>query len=295
MERTETAEAGELSVPGALLDGVPRQRLRAGVEAAGGAEPAVVSGAVDPVPVPVPVPVVGAADPVRCAGAVEPVPGVGDVPVRVFPRMWRLLPTPTGTPFTFWYAVLLAVTSYVADNADPSWVDDVLQASSTDVTHLVQAPVLVLLASAAWVAGGLGSPFVAVFLLVLTALERRIGGPRTALVFLAGHVVATLATELPVGFAVLVGELPDSSLHRFDYGISFGVAASLGAVTGLLRPWVRWPVLVLFGGTLLQDLVNMTDPVSNWGHLIALGVGVGMWRWVRRWSTGGVRRTALAV
>ncbi|WP_075732796.1 rhomboid-like protein [Streptomyces acidiscabies] len=263
MERTETAEAGELSVPGALLDGVPRQRPRV-------AEPVVSA------------PVVRA-------------PVVQDVSVRPFPRVWRLLPTPTGTPFTFWYAVLLAVTSYVADNADPDWVDGVLQASSTDVTHLVQAPVLVLVASALWVAGGLGSPFVAVFLLVLTVLERRIGGLRTALVFLAGHVVATLATELPVGLAVLAGRLPDSSLHRFDYGISFGVAASVGAVAGLLRPWVRWPVLVLFGGMLLQDLVNLTDPVSNWGHLIALAVGVGTWRWVRRWSAGGVRRTALAV
>ncbi|MFM9446388.1 rhomboid-like protein [Streptomyces acidiscabies] len=269
MERTETAEAGELSVPGALLDGVPRQRPRA-AEAA------------DPV----------AAAPV--SGAVTAAPAGEDVAVRAFPRVWRLLPTPTGTPFTFWYAVLLAVTSYVADNADPDWVDGVLQASSTDVTHLVRAPVLVLVASALWVAGGLGSPFVAVFLLVLTALERRIGGLRTALVFLAGHVVATLATELPVGLAVLAGHLPDSSLHRFDFGISFGVAASVGAVSGLLRPWLRWPVLVLFGGMLLQDLVNLTDPVSNWGHLIALGVGVGTWRWVRRWSAGGVRRTALA-
>ncbi|WP_416968459.1 rhomboid-like protein [Streptomyces sp. 4F14] len=287
MERTETAGAGELSVPGALLDGVPRQRLRAGTgvgaDAVSGADAA--SGAAE------------VADP--GAGSVEavvPVPVVQEVAVRAFPRVWRLLPTPTGTPFTFWYAVLLAVTSYVADNADPAWVDSVLQASSTDVTHLVQAPVLVLVASALWVAGGLGSPFAAVFLLVLTALERRIGALRTALVFLAGHVVATLATELPVGFAVLVGRLPDTSLHRLDYGISFGVAASLGAVTGLLRPWIRWPVLVLFGGMLLQDLVNLTDPVSNWGHLIALGVGVGTWRWVRRWSaesTEALRRTAL--
>ncbi|MHC5902527.1 rhomboid-like protein [Streptomyces sp. S6] len=252
MERTETAETPGAEAPGALLDGVPRQR---GVAAAA---PAVV--------------------PVLDAPA-------ADTPV---PRVWRLLPTPTGTPFTFWYAVLLVVTSYVADTADPSWVDGVLQASSTDVTHLVHAPALVLVASALWVAGGLGSPFVAVFLLVLTALERRLGGARTAAVFLTGHVVATLSTELPVGLAVLVGHLPETSLHRYDYGISFGVAASVGALCGVLRPWVRWPVLAGFGGLLLQDLANMTDPVSNWGHVIALSVGVGLWRWVRRWNAEGV-------
>jgi len=251
VERTETAETLGAEVPGALLDGVPRQR---GVDAGAG-EAAVRA----------PVPVLETAS----------------VPV---PRVWRLLPTPVGTPFTFWYAVLLVVTSYVVDAADPSWVDEALQASSTDVTHLVHAPVLVLVASALWVAGGLGSPFVAVFLLVLTALERRVGGVRTAVVFLTGHVVATLSTEMPVGLAVLAGQLPESSLHRYDYGISFGVAASVGALCGMLRPSVRWPVLVVFGGMLLQDLVNLTDPVSNWGHLIALGVGVGLWPWVRRWN-----------
>ncbi len=35
-------------------------------------------------------------------------------------RPWRLLPTPTGTPFTFGYAVVLTVTAMVTDDADPS-------------------------------------------------------------------------------------------------------------------------------------------------------------------------------
>jgi hypothetical protein len=141
----------------------------------------------------------------------------------------------------------------------------------------------VLIASALWIAGGITSSYTLIFLLVLTALERRIGGRRTVVVFLLGHVLATLATELPVGLWVLVGELPDSSLHRLDYGISFGVAASLGALTGLLRPWLRWAVLIVFGGILLQDLVAFTDPLSNWGHLMSLAIGIAMWPLVRRW------------
>jgi len=117
-----------------------------------------------------------------------------------------------------------------------------------------------------------------------SALERRLGGVRTAVVFLVGHVLATLATEVPVGLAVLVGHLPDSSLHRLDYGISFGVAASVGAVAGLLRPWLRWPLLAAFGGMLAQDLLAFTDPMTGWGHLIALATGIGTWPWVRRWA-----------
>ncbi|MEU0113399.1 rhomboid-like protein [Streptomyces bobili] len=200
------------------------------------------------------------------------------------PRPWHLLPTPTGTPFTFFYAVALALTSYVTAHADTALVRALHENSSTDVTHLLSAPVPVLAASALWVAGGIASPFVLGFLLVVTALERRIGGVRTAGVFLLGHVLATLATEVPVGLAVLVGHLPDSSLHRLDYGISFGVAASVGALAGLLTPWLRWPLLAVFGGLLLQDLLALTDPLSNWGHLIALAIGGGTWPWVRRWA-----------
>ncbi|MER5431256.1 rhomboid-like protein [Streptomyces sp. NPDC002588] len=187
-------------------------------------------------------------------------------------------------PFTLSYGAVLAVTSYVTAHADPALVHALHQGSSTDVAHLLRTPVLVLLASALWVAGGFASPFTLGFLIVLTALERRVGAARTAVVFLLGHVLATLATEGPVGLAVLAGHLPDSSLHRLDYGISFGVATSVGALAGLLRPWLRWPLLAAFGGMLLQDLIGFTDPMTNWGHLIALATGVAAWPWVRRWS-----------
>ncbi|MFG3059441.1 rhomboid-like protein [Streptomyces sp. NPDC048231] len=198
------------------------------------------------------------------------------------PRPLLLLPTPTGTPFTFGYAAVLLGTSLFAEYADPSLVHSLYQHSSTDVAHLVRAPVPVLMASALWIAGGLTSSYALVFLLVLTALERRTGGMCTAAVFLLGHVLATLATEIPVGLTVLAGGLPDSSLHRLDYGISFGVAASLGALTGLLGPWPRWTVLVVSGAVVLDDLAAFADPLSDWGHLLALAVGIAIRPAVRR-------------
>jgi len=166
------------------------------------------------------------------------------------------------------------------------------QASSTDVAHLVQSPVLVLVASALWIVGGITSPYAIGFLLVLAALERRIGGLRTAGVFLLGHVAATLATEVPVGLSVLAGQLPGSSLHRLDYGISFGVAASVGALAGLVSPWLRRPVLIGFGAVLVGDLIVGTDPMTDWGHLMSLAVGISTWPLVRRWRAArGTTRT----
>ncbi|UDM05184.1 hypothetical protein LGI35_29185 [Streptomyces longhuiensis] len=198
-------------------------------------------------------------------------------------RPWRLLPTPTGAPFTFAYAAVLVGTSLFALFADPGVVASALRGSSTDVAHLAHTPVFVLVASALWIDGGITSPFAVAFLVVLTALERRIGGWCTAGVFVLGHTVATLATEVPVGLSVMAGHLPESSLHRLDYGISFGVAASIGALAGLLTPWLRWAVLVVVGGMLVEDLVVFADPMTSWGHLMALAIGVGTWPLVRRW------------
>ncbi|WP_419667396.1 rhomboid-like protein [Streptomyces sp. 2-1] len=252
------------AAPAAGLDGIPRQRPLA--VSAEGVHVAVAES------VPADVGTSPAAD-----GSARPLlAGLRRV------RPWRLFPTPTGTPFTFGYAVVLAVTSLVAEYADPGLVDRVLQASSTDVAHLAQSPVRVLVASALWIAGGLTSAYVIAFLLVLTALERRIGGWRTAGVFLLGHSLATLATEIPVGLSVLAGHLPESSLHRYDYGISFGVATSVGALAGLLRPWLRWTVLAVFGWMVVGDLIAFTDPMTNWGHTMALAIGVATWPLLRR-------------
>lgn len=250
MERT--APADPATAPDApsrdvfgLLDGMPRQRT--------------------PAPAPEPAPPFEAARP------------------RPRIRPWRLFPTPTGTPFTFAFAVVLTLTSLITAYADPALVHALHQGSSTDVAHLLRTPVLVLSASALWIAGGMASPYAIGFLLALTALERRTGGLRTAGVFLLGHVLATLATEVPVGLAVLVGHLPASSLHRSDYGISFGVATSVGALAGLLSPWLRWPLLAVFGGVVAQGLVELPDPLTNWGHAMSLAIGVATWPALRRW------------
>ncbi|MEW1722277.1 rhomboid-like protein [Streptomyces sp. NPDC093109] len=189
----------------------------------------------------------------------------------------RLLPGPRRTPFTFWYGLVLLGTALLAEHAEPATVSVLLRESSTDVAHLARTPALVLVASALWVAGGLLSPYTIGFVLVLTALERRVGGLRTAGIFLLGHVLATLLTEIPVGLAVAVGHLPETSLHRLDYGISFGIMASAGALAGLLPPLARWILLTAIGAALLQDLLEFADPITDWGHVLALLIGVACW------------------
>ncbi|MFG2223567.1 rhomboid-like protein [Streptomyces sp. NPDC048644] len=214
------------------------------------------------------------------AGAV-PAAGRARV-VAALSRLRLLLPSPTGTPFTFGYTLVLLVTSFIAAHAAPAFVGELLRGSSTDVAHLTHTPLLVLVASALWIAGGVTSGFAVAFLFVLTALERRIGSLGAAAVFAGGHVLATLATELPVGFAVAAGQLPVSSLHRLDYGISFGVMTCTGALAGLLPGRLRWPLLAGVGYLAVGDVVAFVDPMAAWGHLLALALGVVSWPLLRR-------------
>ncbi|MET9802272.1 rhomboid-like protein [Streptomyces sp. NPDC006368] len=176
----------------------------------------------------------------------------------------------------------LIATSLYARYGDPATVSALLHVSSTDVAHLSRTPLLVPAASALWVAGGLFSPYVLAFVVVLTALERRIGSWRAAAVFLTGHVVATLATEIPVALSVLTGRLPGTSLHRLDYGISFGLMACVGALDGLLGPVPRAVVPAWVSVLLAHDLPAFEDPLTNWGHPLALLAGVGGRPLVRR-------------
>ncbi|MFE3493779.1 rhomboid-like protein [Streptomyces sp. NPDC059175] len=250
MQRLEPREPVD-DAGGALLGGVPPQRST---------------------PRPVPAPPDG--------------PATESAPYAAAPwrRAARLLPGPSRTPFTFFYCVLLVATSLYAEYGDPATVSTLLRGSSTDVAHLAENPLLVMVASALWVAGGLASPYALGLVFVLTALERRVGSWRSAAVFLGGHTAATLATEIPVGLSVMAGQLPATSLHRLDYGISFGLLASVGALAGLLAPAVRTVLLTGVSAMLVQDLLAFGDPLSNWGHPLALLAGVVSWPTVRRWA-----------
>ncbi|WP_240121401.1 MULTISPECIES: rhomboid-like protein [unclassified Streptomyces] len=269
-----TSGRAPLPDPAGLLDAIPAQRR------------------------PVPAPSAPSADGAVPAAVPDGVPAVpGEVPDRAWPQarrrhLRRLLPGRAATPFSLGYAAVLAVTSLVARYGDPALVHALHRASSTDVAHLLHAPATVLAASALWVADGILSPYAVLFLLVLSTLERRIGALRTAGVFLAGHVLATLATEIPVGLAVLAGHLPGSSLHRLDYGVSFGVAATVGALAGLLGPWLSRLLLALFGGVAAMGLWTLADPVTDWGHLISLVIGVACRPLVRRWAKAPLTATA---
>ncbi|WP_458088265.1 rhomboid-like protein [Streptomyces malaysiensis] len=214
---------------------------------------------------------IGAGTPrVPAAGA-----GRGRRTAAMAARLRRLSHALIAVPFTLGYTLVLLGTGLYTHLGDPGTVRDLLVGSSTDVAHLSQRPLLTLLVSALWAVGGITSPYLLAFPLVLGALERRVGAVRTAGVFLLGHVLATLLTELPVAASVAVGHLPASSLRRLDYGVSYGLIACAAALAGLLPPRRRWALLGGIGLALAAGSLVDIDPLTGWGHAFALLDGAG--------------------
>jgi hypothetical protein len=193
------------------------------------------------------------------------------------------------TPFTCVYLALLAVTTVLLSLLNSGDHDAVLQLSSTDVRHLAVHPVFALISSALWVDGIVDYLIAAVILGALsTILELRIGTRWVIAIFASGHVIATLATEGAVAVGVHAGWLPTNALSRLDVGISYGLAAILAAAAGLLPGRAKALGVLAAWAYLGWPLVAAQD-MTSWGHVIALGIGVCWWPWLKR--RGVVTRT----
>jgi lipid-A-disaccharide synthase-like uncharacterized protein len=203
-------------------------------------------------------------------------------------RGYRLLPRPSTTPFTFWYLILLALTTALVDFATPAAVHRLMAESSTDAVNMAHHPIQVLLLSAIWLDDQHWLVYAAIFTAVLAPLERRIGTRSTVLVFASGHVLATLATELPVLWLVRTHLLPMVDAHLLDIGVSYGFFATAGALLLMLPTPVRWWAFAVLNATILLIYVGMgltdTDSVvTAVGHALSAYIGMLGWLpWLRR-------------
>lgn len=197
-------------------------------------------------------------------------------------RLLPMLPTWRTTPFAVVYVALLAAGSIVLSVLDSGDHDAVLRFSSTDVDHLSKHPIVVLATSALWVDGVVDAVLAVLVLgIVATVLERRIGTRWVVAVFASGHLGATLLTEGSVAVGVHYGMLPATATSRLDVGVSYGLAAMFGAAAGLLPKPVRTIGVAGGWGYLGWPIATGLD-MTSWGHIIALGIGVSWWPWLRR-------------
>ena len=187
--------------------------------------------------------------------------------------VFRLLSRLGRVRITLGYALVLLAVSAVLVELGPRVRAHVIALASTNLHNLAHGHLGTLLGSAFVTDAGpiwFWLPCL-VCLLALAELIWRSG--RLALVFVTGHVGATLLVAIGLTTAIEIGYLPLSISRASDVGVSYGAVAVVGALTAAVprrwKPaWLGWWVPVGIAAAVLSD--DFTDI----GHTIALALGL---------------------
>ncbi|MCJ1677664.1 hypothetical protein MTF65_10000 [Streptomyces sp. APSN-46.1] len=148
----------------------------------------------------------------------------------------------------------------------------VLRGCSTNVDNLAAGRWETLLSSAFVVEEPMPLAYALLLVAVLGYAEYAYGAWWTAAVFLFGHATASLLV-----YGALRGTSDARTRRALDVGTSYGFNAVLGALTsalprGAVRTTARVGLLALAAAPVVKRGRTFTDA----GHLVALGLGVGL-------------------
>jgi len=180
------------------------------------------------------------------------------------------------SPATFAYLFVLIVTTWVLRTSTVTVDKQLLWLHSTNITHLKDDPVSVLATSAFWLTGFELVAWIVLFPLVLAPAEKWLGTLRVIVVFVIGHVGATLVTAAGIAFMVRHGLAPRRLKDVIDVGSSYGFGAVVGIFSYRLRG--RWGLL--WAGCWLAAALAMVAfdaRFADYGHLVALLIGLALY------------------
>jgi len=175
-------------------------------------------------------------------------------------------------PATCFYVFALLVTSATLAAASPAVRSELLHELSTNLTNLEHFPVRVIVLSAFWIDTVREAPVLIVFALVSVPVEDWLGTARWLIVFLSGHIGATLVTALGVYLWTDNGAHHQHLLHTVDVGVSYGLYAIAAIlIYRLPRRWRIPYALLLILSLSLATFFEAT--FTDIGHLCAVGIG----------------------
>lgn len=171
------------------------------------------------------------------------------------------------------YAIVLAGTATILLLLGPVTELRIIQAASTNLDNLRHGRLETLLGSAFVADAGPIYLWLPGLICLLALAELLWHSGRLAMVFITGHVGATLLVAAGLAGAIRFGWLPWTIGFAPDVGMSYGAAAVLGALTAAIprrwRPaWLGWWIAVALGTAAL--CADFTDV----GHSIALLLGM---------------------
>jgi hypothetical protein len=204
--------------------------------------------------------------------------------MAITPRRWHRLFRAgadylAAAPATHILLLILAVTTLVLRGVDAPTTTRILRHQSTNLLQMSRDAPRVLVLSAFLLDNGRLLVEAIQFTVVLAPVERWIGTYRWLAVFAAGHVGATLATTVGIWLQVREGA-GRNLIYPVDVGASYGVAAVAGVLAHRFRrPWrVAW---LAFMAVYVGVPVLTSGTFTEWGHLIAFGIGLALGLLVR--------------
>ncbi|MGQ4598293.1 rhomboid-like protein [Nocardia sp. R6R-6] len=176
-------------------------------------------------------------------------------------------------PGTFIWLAILLVTTAVLNHLSPEAARVVLGDRSTNLHHLQEDPVRVLIASALWLPGG-GRIwywswiwYLVLFNIFHVPAERWLGTLRWLGVVVTAHVGATYLSEGVLYWAIRHGYAPAEEVYTLDVGVSYALAGVVAVlVYRIARPWrfayaagvVVCYAIPLFEGRTFTDIGHFT-------------------------------------
>ncbi|MFH5208177.1 rhomboid-like protein [Antrihabitans sp. NCIMB 15449] len=178
-----------------------------------------------------------------------------------------------------WLAVLL-YTAHVAAELSPHVLDRVLGNRSTNLHHLSEDPVRVLISSAFWLDGGSWIEYFLLYNIFHVPAERWLGTVRWFGVVVIAHVGATYISEGVLYWAIENGHAPADRVNTLDIGVSYALAGIAAVLT--YRIPAPWRYLYLAGVLVvvispLIGHINFTEV----GHFSAALLGLACYPLVR--------------
>lgn len=181
-----------------------------------------------------------------------------------------------------WLAIVTA-TGLVLSHGSERLNTALLLSSSTNLHNLRKDPLTVLTTSAFFVDSFPDYLEFAVICLCLVApLENAIGFWRWLIGLVAGHVGATLIIAIALSVSVLsTAERPGRVV---DVGVSYGLASLVAVFVYLLHGWQRLALAILIVAIIIPPVLT-SGQFSDWGHLVACGLGLAIGPYLVRRAT----------
>lgn len=195
-------------------------------------------------------------------------------------------------PATLFLLAIITWTTLVQMTSGAEAARSLVLANSSSVGHLRHFELDVLVTSAFWLdSQDLLGVWAVLFFAVLAPAERWLGTARWLVVFVCGHIGATVITVAGIWIATAAGAASSGLEHASDVGVSYGFVAVAAVLACRLPP--RWRVAAvasLLGALGLAWLADGT--FTDAGHVAAATIGVAVYCVLLRRTKAAVRLPA---